>query len=248
MVNNLAGAVAADIMGGIDSQGGACNFVANYDVSNNILPPVAETYLTAGAYSDLNSAPTEDRRAITDPVTMARSVASFSGLLNPQAEISEQYRSGMLRTAWGLDYYKDQTVLKHTCGTLSLGRNGERGDPDRIDHHGQCDDWDDQHWRHHYNRWRQRREPHYEAEHGPASPVRCHCGGDLGRDEHRDLSGIIPADLLGNPVQYQTVDVSPANGRPSSYGECGRSAQCAVGHRSRDGNVSEELPLSRPMA
>src|SRR5579863_1691299 len=41
MVNNLAGAVAADVMGG--SEGGVCNFVANVDGSNNVLSPTAAT-------------------------------------------------------------------------------------------------------------------------------------------------------------------------------------------------------------
>ena len=212
MVNNLAGAVAADIMGGIDSQGGACNFVANYDVSNNILPPVAETYLTAGAYLDLNSAPTEDRRAITDPVTMARSVASFSGLLNPQAEISEQYRSGMLRTAWGLDYYKDQTVLKHTCGTLSSGGtvNGATqtgstitvnattgtiniGDIITIDGVNAV------------NRITKQSTGQLRQFVATAAAI-------SGATSIAIYPALIPVDLLGNPVQYQTVDVSPANG------------------------------------
>ena len=47
MVNNLAGAVALDIMTG--AEGGICNFVSNQDAGNNIINPVASTYLRAGA-------------------------------------------------------------------------------------------------------------------------------------------------------------------------------------------------------
>src|SRR5580698_8974726 len=55
MVNNLAGAVAVNVIGG--AQGGICNFVANQDAGNNILTPIASTYLNSGASIGLNSAP-----------------------------------------------------------------------------------------------------------------------------------------------------------------------------------------------
>ena len=45
MVNNLTGAVAVDIMSG--SEGGISNFVANQDVNNVILSPIASTYLNS---------------------------------------------------------------------------------------------------------------------------------------------------------------------------------------------------------
>ncbi len=54
MLNNLAGDVAKDIMTG--SEGGVCNFVSNVDANGNIIRPTAETFLTAGAILNDNSA------------------------------------------------------------------------------------------------------------------------------------------------------------------------------------------------
>src|SRR5258707_12828331 len=89
MVNNLAGAVATDIMSG--SEGGISNFVANQDGANVILNPIASTYLNAGASLDLMSAPIANRKVVNGPRTEARVVETLSGLLNPATEISLQY-------------------------------------------------------------------------------------------------------------------------------------------------------------
>jgi hypothetical protein len=118
-VNNIAGAVAADIMSGVE--GGICNFVANTDGSNNILSPVASTFLQAGALLDINSAPTGNRKVVNDPFTEARMLASLAGLFNPSPTISRQYTTGMMQQALGFDWMRDQTVIKHTTGTLAHG-------------------------------------------------------------------------------------------------------------------------------
>lgn len=119
MVNNLAGAVAVDIMSG--SEGGICNFVANQDSSSNILSPVASTYLNSGAQLDLNSAPIANRKIVNSPVTEARVVANLSGLLNPQTQISRQYVTGRMYDALGFIWMKDQTSISHTTGALAQG-------------------------------------------------------------------------------------------------------------------------------
>ncbi len=119
MVNNLAGAVAVDIMSG--AEGGICNFVANQDVNNNVLSPIAGTYLNAGASLDLNSAPIANRKIVNGPRTEARVVSSLSGLLNPQSEISRQYITGRMYDALGFIWMKDQTNILHTTGTLAQG-------------------------------------------------------------------------------------------------------------------------------
>jgi hypothetical protein len=116
MVNKLAGAVAVDVMRG--AEGGVANFVANQDASNNILSPIASTFLNAGATLDMGSAPDSDRRIVNSPVTDARTVSSLAGLFNPVEEISTQYRTGRMRDALGFLWMKDQTVLQHTTGTL----------------------------------------------------------------------------------------------------------------------------------
>ena len=119
MVNNLAGAVAVDIMSG--AEGGICNFVANQDVGYNILSPLAGTYLNAGASLDLNSAPIANRKIVNGPRTEARVVSSLSGLLNPQSEISRQYITGRMYDALGFIWMKDQTAITHVSGGLGQG-------------------------------------------------------------------------------------------------------------------------------
>lgn len=118
-VNNTAGAVASDIMSGVD--GGVCNYVNNPDASNNALTPNADTVLSGGALLNMNSAPLGDRKIVQDPRTEARVVSSLSGLFNPSKEISRQYVTGQMANALGFDWFMDQTVLKHTAGTFSAG-------------------------------------------------------------------------------------------------------------------------------
>lgn len=117
MVNNLAGAVATDIMSGSDTTGGVANIIANQDGANNILNPNSGTYLTAGAILATNSAPMANRFIVNDPFTEARMVQSLSGLLNPQSKISSQYNTGAMYDALGFLWMADQTVVKHTTGT-----------------------------------------------------------------------------------------------------------------------------------
>jgi len=119
MVNGLAGAVALDIISGAD--GGICNIVANQDANNNVLSPIQSTYLQAGAQLDLNSAPVENRKIVNNPVTEARVVSTLSGLLNPASEISTQYRTGRMYDALGFIWMKDQTASAHTTGALAQG-------------------------------------------------------------------------------------------------------------------------------
>lgn len=118
-INNLAGAIAADIMSG--TEGGICNLVANLDGSNNIISPTASTYLQAGASLNTNSAPLGERKIVNDPYTEARVVASLAGLFNPVADVARQYKTGMMQQALGFDWLMDQTVIKHTAGTFTAG-------------------------------------------------------------------------------------------------------------------------------
>jgi len=130
MVNNLAGAVAADVMSGVDTGGtngaGICNYVQNGATTNGasysapIASPVAQTWLQAGAFLKQNSAPMGNWKFILDPVTEARTVASLAGLFNPQVKIGEQYRTGkMAGDTLGGDWYMDQTVIQHTGGSYN---------------------------------------------------------------------------------------------------------------------------------
>jgi hypothetical protein len=118
-MNNLAGNVATAIMAG--SEGGVCNIVANVDASNVILNPTSDTVNTGRAVLADNSAPMLDRKFVLDPHTMSRLQSSLSGLLNPSADISKQYRSGVVLNALGFTWMEDQTAIKHVTGTFSAG-------------------------------------------------------------------------------------------------------------------------------
>lgn len=118
-LNNLAGNVAAQIMGGVEP--GACNLVSNTDGTGAIITPNADTFLSANANLDDNSAPDMRRYMTVDPTTGARTAGSLTGLLNPATEISEQYRRGQMKNGLGFDWLKDQTVIKHTTGSFTAG-------------------------------------------------------------------------------------------------------------------------------
>lgn len=135
-MNNLAGAVAVDVMSvteqGIISlpsnapaapltatTGGACNIAYNVDGSGNLISPNSGTILDAGALLSENSARLDKRDVVLDPRTEARIVNSLSGLFNPTPRISQQYESGQMKNALGFDFFMDQTVIKHTSGTAT---------------------------------------------------------------------------------------------------------------------------------
>ena len=127
MINALAGKVALDIMTG--SEGGVCNFVSNVDGGGNIISPTSEQFLLANANLDDNSANQMDRRVVNDPTTDARTTTALQGLLNPVPEISQQFRSGMMKSGLGYDrWFRDQTVIKHTSGAYDAAVTVSGGD------------------------------------------------------------------------------------------------------------------------
>ncbi|KAA3504600.1 hypothetical protein DXM27_05140 [Rhizobium rhizogenes] len=120
MVNNVAGAVAYDVMASVE--GSVCNFVSNVDGSGNIISPTADTVLQGKAALESNSAPQmPGRKVVMDEYTEARVVSTLSGLFNPSQEISQQYRTGSMKNALSFDWYMDQTVIKHTTGSFTAG-------------------------------------------------------------------------------------------------------------------------------
>jgi hypothetical protein len=120
MVNALCGKVASTIMKG--SEGGVCNLIANTDGAGNIISPTMDQFTGANAILDDQGASMLDRRCVQDPTSDSRTVSSLAGLLNPVTEISQQFRSGMMKSGLGFDrFFRDQTVIKHTTGTFSAG-------------------------------------------------------------------------------------------------------------------------------
>ena len=130
IINNLAGNVAATVMTGIAES--ASNFISNTNnagaintVSNQtgaIISPTSEQFLLANAKLDDMGSDMYTRRCVNDPTTDARTTVSLQGLLNPTPEISQQFRSGMMKSGLGYEkWFRDQTVIKHTSGTFSAG-------------------------------------------------------------------------------------------------------------------------------
>lgn len=119
MMNNLAGTVATTIM---DTNAEAiCNMAANLDANGALLTPNDGTYLDAKATLAINSTPPSMQKIINDPRTEARVVTSLAGLLNPGSAISDQYYDGVMYKALGATWFSDQTVIKHTTGTFTTG-------------------------------------------------------------------------------------------------------------------------------
>lgn len=119
MINDLVGAVAADVMTGVEA--GCCNFVSNIDGANNILNPTPQTWLRAGALMDQNSAARRNRKIIQHPNTQANTVATLAGLFNPSARITEQTESGEMVRLLGFEWFMDQTVVNHTTANYTAG-------------------------------------------------------------------------------------------------------------------------------
>lgn len=120
MINALAGKVALDVM--LGSEGGVCNFVSNKDGADNIITPTSEQFLDANAILDDNSADDMDRRIVNSPKTDARTTTALQGLLNPTPEISQQFRSGKMKSGLGYGrWFRDQTVIAHTSGNYANG-------------------------------------------------------------------------------------------------------------------------------
>ena len=120
-VNALAGSVAYTIMAG--SEGGVALASANVDANNNILPVNAGPFTTARAFLVNNSAPpnigAKGWDVVMEPTSNSRVTLALQGLLNPTPEISEQFRSAEMKSGLGFArWFEDQTVIKHTTGSL----------------------------------------------------------------------------------------------------------------------------------
>lgn len=76
------------------------------------------TFLNAGATLDSEGVPRDGERYVClDPFSMANMVDSLKGLFNPQAQVGEQYKKGLIgRDVVGFDWYQDQNIVSYTTG------------------------------------------------------------------------------------------------------------------------------------
>lgn len=119
MINVLGGNVAAQIMAGVED--GVCNYVSSVDGSGNVIVPTSGTILNAGAALDENSTVTYGRNLVVSPKTMASTVDTLKGLFSPIEAISKQYKTAKMYDALNFKWFMDQTVINHTTGTFSAG-------------------------------------------------------------------------------------------------------------------------------
>ena len=117
MMNNLAGAVAVDVMSMSEQ---TPNLIHNVDGSNNTISPTFTTWATANGVLNALGAPLGNRQVVVDPITEARTVGSFSGLFNNQEKVGKQYTTGRMgNNVLGFDWSMDQSVIQHTTGAYS---------------------------------------------------------------------------------------------------------------------------------
>lgn len=129
----LTADVAYTIMAGLS--GSVSNWVAETDGSGNIIHPTQNTILRARAMLQKRSAPIGPRKLVLDPNTMSSLAGSLTGLLNPAPVISKQYMEGQMYDALGFRMFEDQTVVKHTSGSFSAGTvngAGQTGTSDLV--------------------------------------------------------------------------------------------------------------------
>jgi hypothetical protein len=77
-------------------------------------------FLQSGAWLDSEGAPRDgERYLVMDQWTNASMVDTLKGLFNPQAQLAEQFKKGMLaRQTLGLDWYMDQNIVSKSFGAL----------------------------------------------------------------------------------------------------------------------------------
>ncbi len=97
----------------------ATNWTANQVGTYGTPPTDLYTFLQAQAYLDSEAAPRDGKRQmVIDQWTNAAITNSLKGLFNPQAQLSDQYRKGMIgRDTAGMDWMMDQNVNVHTTGS-----------------------------------------------------------------------------------------------------------------------------------
>ena len=83
--------------------------------------PNAFSYITDAATKLSNGAtPVDDMRQIAwNPAGSGGLAAGLSGLFHDQAEISKQYRKGLMGLAGGFTHFMDQNVRQHTVGAFA---------------------------------------------------------------------------------------------------------------------------------
>lgn len=81
-------------------------------------PSSVSDILTAKVPAQLQSVPPGDFYCALSPTANAAVVAGMASLFNDQKALAEQYKTGMMKTALGMDFLMSQNIPSHTVGGL----------------------------------------------------------------------------------------------------------------------------------
>lgn len=92
--------------------------ISNAVGTPGVPPASALTINLASAVLDAEAAPRDGTRVLVlDPFSMAYMQDALKGLFNPQVQIGEQYKKGLIgKNTLGFDWYMDQNVVSMTTG------------------------------------------------------------------------------------------------------------------------------------
>lgn len=92
------------------------NGISNIVGTPGTLPNTTAPFLNAGAVLDTEAAPRDGERYLAiDQTTNASMVGALQGLFNPQVQLGEQFKKGLMaRQTLGADWYMDQNVNYQT--------------------------------------------------------------------------------------------------------------------------------------
>lgn len=83
-------------------------------------PTTVAPWMQAGAWLDSEAVPRDGNRyAVLDQWTQASMAGALTTLFNPQVQIGNQYKKGLLGAdTFGFDFFTDQNISAHTFGAL----------------------------------------------------------------------------------------------------------------------------------
>lgn len=187
-----------------------------------VIPNSMLTYGDAGAILSEEGAPRGvDRSLMLASASMNTIMNQNIAVFNPQATISEQYRTGLMSEAEGFQWYEEVNVNAHTVGPLGgtplVNLGGQTGSSLVTDgwtnavalrlNQGDVFTIGGVFAVNPQNRQSTGRLRRFVA----TAPVSSDAGGNATIPIYPPIT---PPDALGNPTQFQTVNASPANDAP----------------------------------
>lgn len=193
--------------------------VSNFVGTPGVTPSTSNVYLNGGALMSEEAVPTRPRYAVITPRMEATIIPGLQGLQHSGPQITRQYEDGSMGRAMGFDWEMDQNAPTHTIGALggTPQVSGANQTGSSILTSG---------WTNAAAIRLNRGDIIQFAGVYAVNPKSRQSTGQLRgfvvtADSASDASGVmtipispplVPPDSMGNPVQYQTVSASPANG------------------------------------